>query len=89
MKIRVFAILVAAALSSSAYAAPKEIYVGDNRFACSGSRQECAATDRKNEEREERRRQEQSQRQQLDELRKQTEILREMRDSQERNTGRW
>jgi len=75
--------LLIAALSIAStfcHAAPKVAYVGDGRYACSGSRSECAATDQRNEHREQVREQERLQRAMLEEQRKQTEILEELRN---------
>jgi len=79
-------LLIAALSIASAFchAAPKVAYVGDGRYACSGSRSECAATDQRNEQREQLREQERIQRETLEEQRRQTAILEEMRAEQQR-----
>lgn len=50
MTTKTFTILIATAvISVSAYAGPKEVYVGDGRYVCEGASSECAATNRRNE----------------------------------------
>jgi hypothetical protein len=76
---KLIAIAALSICSSLCHAEPKITYVGDGRYSCYGSRSECAATDRHNEQREQLREQERIQREMLEEQRKQTEILEELR----------
>lgn len=78
MNLRLVAAL--AIVSASCHAEPKVTYVGDGRYACSGSRSECAATEQRNEQREQQREQERLQRAILEEQQKQTAILEEIRN---------
>lgn len=45
-----FAVL--AAMTITAYADPKTIYIGDGRFACQGNSTQCAQVDANNRQRE-------------------------------------
>lgn len=77
-------ILVAAAAAVIAHADPRVTYVGDGRYACSGSERECAAVRQRNDdqtrrtlERLDRDRRESDYR---DEKRRQTRALEDIRD---------
>ncbi len=60
---------------SGADAEPRTTYVGDGRYACSGSVRECEPVQRRNEALEEQRRQSRELEQQRRELEKQTELM--------------
>jgi len=77
---KVILIFALSILSPLCCAEPKLTYVGDGRYACSGSRSECVAAEQRNEQRE----QERLQRAVLEEKRKQTAILEGMRTDQQR-----
>lgn len=88
MKTAIAILITALCLCSVAHTEPRVSYVGDGRYACSGTQSECSPYERNNRDQEEDRKRDQTQRELLDEQRKQTKALEEMtRQNRPRNFG--
>lgn len=83
---KLLSLCVLSIVCSVSYSAPQVTYVGDGRYTCSGSRAECLPVERQNEMREQRREQERFQREMLEESRRHSLSIDQLRNTtNERN----